>query len=72
MNQVQQFLTGAGITWSACTEDVMRVARHAVKEREELVGLVREARKIVRASSSRNLVKDWDRRATAALGKVPT
>ena len=29
--------------------------------------LLKEARKIIRASSSRSLANDWDRRATAAL-----
>lgn len=33
--------------------------------------LLMEARKIVRASSARNLVKDWDARATAALEEKP-
>ena len=32
-----------------------------------LFALLKEARKIIRASSSRNLVKDWDERATAAI-----
>ena len=31
-----------------------------------------EARKIVRASSSRQLAKDWDRRATDALANLRT
>lgn len=35
----------------------------------ELEAVLREARKIVRASSSRNLVKDWDNRVTLLLGK---
>ena len=33
----------------------------------KLISLLKEARKIIRASSSRNLVKDWDQRATAAM-----
>ena len=36
-------------------------------EVEALRGLLKEARKIIRASSSRNLVKDWEARATEAL-----
>lgn len=34
---------------------------------DEIVGLLKEARKIIRASSSRNLVKDWDERTTKAI-----
>jgi hypothetical protein len=34
---------------------------------DEIVGLLKEARKIIRASSSRNLVKDWDARTTKAI-----
>lgn len=34
---------------------------------DTLESLLREARKIIRASSQRNLAKDWDKRATAAL-----
>jgi hypothetical protein len=34
---------------------------------DDLLGLLKEARKIIRASSSRNLVKDWDGRATQAI-----
>ena len=34
---------------------------------DELIVLLKEARKIIRASSSRNLVKDWDERATKAI-----
>ena len=34
---------------------------------DDLLGLLKEARKIIRASSSRNLVKDWDARATSAM-----
>jgi hypothetical protein len=33
----------------------------------DLLSLLKEARKIIRASSSRNLVKDWDSRATQAI-----
>ena len=39
-------------------------------ERDALLGLIKEARKIVRASSSRNFVKDWDQRTTAAIKSV--
>lgn len=34
---------------------------------DSLTGLLKEARKIIRASSSRNLTKDWDARATRAI-----
>ena len=39
-------------------------------QRDALLGLLKEARKIIRATSSRNLVKDWDRRTTAAIKAV--
>lgn len=39
--------------------------------RDDALKLLAEARKIVRASASRNLAKDWDRRATARLGGAP-
>lgn len=32
-----------------------------------LVALLKEARKIIRASSQRQLAKDWDQRTTQAL-----
>ena len=38
-------------------------------DNEALRELLKEARKIIRASSSRNLAKDWDQRATAALAQ---
>ncbi len=34
---------------------------------DSLTDLLKEARKIIRASSSRNLTKDWDARATRAI-----
>ena len=40
-----------------------QAAEQALKELDE-------ARKIVRASSSRQLAKDWDRRATDALANL--
>ena len=39
------------------------------KENAVLRGLLKEARKIIRASGARNLAKDWDQRATAALAQ---
>ena len=36
-------------------------------DNKDLLFLLKEARKIIRASSSRNLVKDWDERATQAI-----
>jgi len=39
---------------------------------EQLSALLKEARKIIRASSSRSLAKDWDRRATQALAGATT
>jgi hypothetical protein len=40
----------------------------AIGMARDLIELVKEARKIIRASSSRHLAKDWDQRATEALG----
>lgn len=45
--------------------DLKQVAQQALKE-------LGEARKIIRASSSRQLAKDWDRRATAVLADLRT
>ena len=39
-------------------------------QRDALLGLLKEARKIAPASSSRNLAKDWDQRTTAAIKAV--
>ena len=39
------------------------------KENAVLRALLKEARKIIRASTSRNLAKDWDQRATDALAQ---
>ena len=39
-------------------------------QRDALLGLLKEARKIAPASSSRNLAKDWDQRTTAAIKSV--
>ena len=41
-----------------------------VEQRDELLGLLKEARKIIRASASRNLAKDWDRRTTEVIARV--
>lgn len=45
--------------------ELKEAAQQALKE-------LGEARKIVRASSSRQLAKDWDRRATDALANLRT
>ena len=37
------------------------------QQEAELTSLLKEARKIIRASSSRNLAKDWDARTTKLL-----
>lgn len=37
---------------------------------QEAKQILEEARKIIRASSSRQLAKDWDRRATALLSEL--
>ena len=42
-------------------------AQRAEAQRDALLGLLKEARKIAPASSSRNLAKDWDQRTTAAI-----
>lgn len=36
---------------------------------QQAIDLLVEARKIIRASDRRNLVKDWDSRATAAIAQ---
>ena len=47
--------------------------REVEAERDALLSaLLKEARKIIRASSSRSLAKDWDRRATQALAGATT
>ena len=43
--------------------------RECSKENAVLRGLLKEARKVIRASTSRNLAKDWDQRATDALAQ---
>ena len=43
--------------------ELKQAAEQALKE-------LGEARKIIRASSSRQLAKDWDRRATDALANL--
>lgn len=45
--------------------ELKQAAQQALKELDE-------ARKIIRASSSRQLAKDWDRRATAVLAELRT
>ena len=45
--------------------ELKQAAEQALKE-------LGEARKIIRASSSRQLAKDWDRRATDALANLRT
>lgn len=47
------------------SNELKQTAEQALKE-------LGEARKIVRASSSRQLAKDWDRRATDALANLRT
>lgn len=48
-------------------EAQLKASVEAIKQIAELRGLLIEARKIIRASSSRQLAKDWDQRATKAL-----
>jgi hypothetical protein len=43
--------------------------RRLHRSNTDLLALLKESRKIIRASSSRNLVKDWDGRATTAIAK---
>ena len=40
------------------------------EQNKEVLNLLKEARKIIRASSLRNLYKDWDIRAAEAIKKV--
>lgn len=53
----------------AAAAELRRLAK-AEAQRDALLGLLKEARKIIRASSSRNLVKDWDQRTTDAIKAV--
>ena len=41
-----------------------------MNQHDQMRDLLKEARKIIRASSSRHLAKDWDARATQALSHV--
>ena len=60
----------------ALTADTIEEMRRITKiyrletERDELLGLLKEARKIIRASASRNLAKDWDHRTTEVIARV--
>lgn len=42
-----------------------------MNQHDQMRELLKEARKIIRASSSRHLAKDWDVRATQALAAEP-
>ena len=66
-------------TWLASPEAAQRLEGYrdlaqrlerAEAQRDALLGLLKEARKIAPASSSRNLAKDWDQRTTAAIRAV--
>ena len=71
------FTTINGVDQPAEVTHVVLHLQNRIKELEaqlnndaadaRLFDLLKEARKIIRASSSRNLVKDWDERATAAI-----
>lgn len=53
-----------------CPNRVSDFRCDAEAQRDALLGLLKEARKIIRASSSRNLVKNWDQRTTDALKEM--
>ena len=57
---------------SLCRNSSMGGRRNAMapEQLKELITLLKEARKIIRASSQRQLAKDWDTRATQALKDV--
>lgn len=71
------FTTINGVDQPAEVTHVVLHLQNRIKELEaqlnndaadaRLFDLLKEARKIIRASSSRNLAKDWDERATAAI-----
>ena len=46
---------------------VTQLSQEFTGSRPDLEALLREARKIIRASSARHLAKDWDRRTSNAL-----
>lgn len=63
-------------TWTKLEEETIRAAMVAaynerVEDNTRLRVLLKEARKIIRASSSRSITKDWDERATDALKQTP-
>lgn len=62
--EVLEANASGGLPW--CVADQIEARVYCAT----LAKLLAEARKIVRASSSRALTKDWDHRATAALAKV--
>ena len=71
------FTTINGVDQPADVTHVVLHLQNRIKELEaqlnndaadaRLFDLLKEARKIIRASSSRNLAKDWDERSTAAI-----
>lgn len=52
--------------------DAAAELRRLHEANQELLKILKESRKIIRASSSRNLSKDWDVRTTAAIAKGET
>lgn len=46
---------------------INQMSAEFIGSRPDLVALLKEARKIIRASSSRHLAKDWDRRSVNAI-----
>ena len=65
-------LYAAGDKHQRDTEEAAAELRRLHEANQELLKILKEARKIIRASSSRNLVKDWDVRTTAAIAKGET
>ena len=59
-----------GSNWNAKMNAAAAELRRLHAQRDALLDLLKEARKIIRASSSRNLVKGGDQRTTAAIKAV--
>jgi hypothetical protein len=62
-------LYAAGDKHQRDTEEAAAELRRLYEANQELLKVLKESRKIIRALSLRNLVKDWDVRTTAAIAK---
>ena len=60
-------MNGDDIKWDNTSVARFPEGRAMTPEQKVLIALLKEARSIIRASSSRQLAKDWDIRTTQAL-----